>query len=148
MRIGIVVGCIVWPTLHALLILFIIPCRNSFFNLSQLRRLTFPSRFEKGERVDMDADSDPAVNLDGSVVPLKDMNGDSPNADETEDIEGQQKLEETVAARNGKGKYWLPSTGYKILVMCSTDWATKISSSDWILTNTSLLVPDLMLIAE
>ena len=60
----------------------------------QLRRLTFPSRFEEGERVDIGSDEDTSPSdastkegvdnpglsnggekLDGSVVPMKDLNG-------------------------------------------------------------------------
>lgn len=64
------------------------------FLYSQLRRLTFPSRFEEGERVDIGSDEDTSPSdistkegvdnpglsngeekLDGSVVPMKDLNG-------------------------------------------------------------------------
>lgn len=58
----------------------------------QLRRLTYPSRFEKGVRIDMDSLQDNAE--DGAVVPLRDLkdgaNGDAEAqnaANGSEDVE-------------------------------------------------------------
>lgn len=66
--------------------------------MPQLRRLTFPSRFEKGERIDIDKDevtssSDNGMNF-GSVVPLKDM---TDGAASTETID--RDMESQSAAR-------------------------------------------------
>jgi len=69
-----------------------------------LIRLTFPSRFEEGERVDIgeteSTDSKPkvGVNEEGSVIPLTEINNKEETDVQEADLEGQ----EDVTARNGE----------------------------------------------
>lgn len=63
--------------------------------------MTFTSRFEEGEREEIDSEplsKKNPVNGDGSVVPLKDLADD--NAAQSTDVLDQDP--ETVVKRNGK----------------------------------------------
>jgi len=70
----------------------------------QLIRLTFPSRFEEGERIDIgeteSTNSKPkvGVNEEGSVIPLTEINNKEEADVQEADLEGQ----EDVTARNGE----------------------------------------------
>ncbi|KAF6035500.1 SLC5A9 [Bugula neritina] len=101
-----------------------------------LIRLTFPSRFEEGERVDIGetetTDSKPkvGVNEEGSVIPLTEINNKEEAEVQEADLEGQ----EDVTARNAsfpwykKAIYWI--CGVENMTSSSHDSDKPVEEAD------------------